>query len=321
MLISVIVPVYNVEAYLGECIDSLIHQTYETLEIILVDDGSTDVSGAICDDYARRDGRIKVIHQSNQGQAAARNAGIEVVQGAYISFIDSDDCIELDTYRSLIEQVQKYGLDVISFHMKSLKRGKIKEYSDNSGKITLLEGQDIIVDTLKNDGTCVCNKLYARHVIGDERFPAGRLFEDSATLYRFMNRAQRFGMYDQSYYIYRKRLGSTCATSFDYRKRYDYFLGYQEELEFANQHSLPCETEIISYGVKAALSCLTTIYAIPPTTDSERVRRELESWVREHKDVVLDSIVRGKYKLFLTHPRIHRFGAKLSALAKRWQGK
>lgn len=321
MLISVIVPVYNVEAFLGECIDSLIHQTYETLEIILVDDGSTDASGAICDDYARRDGRIKVIHQSNQGQAAARNAGIEVAQGAYISFIDSDDYVELDTYRSLIEQVQKYELDVISFHMKSLKRGNIKEYSDNSGKITFLEGRDIIIDVLKNDGTCVCNKLYARHVIGDERFPVGRLFEDSATLYRFMNRAQRFGMYDQSYYIYRKRLGSTCATSFDYRKRYDYFLGYQEELEFAKQHSLSCETEIISYGVKAALSCLTTIYAIPPTTDSERVRQELESWVREHKDVVLDSIVRGKYKLFLMYPRIHRLGAKLSALAKRWQGK
>ena len=138
MLISVIVPVYNVEAYLGECIDSLIHQTYETLEIILVDDGATDASGAICDDYARRDGRIKVVHQPNQGLGGARNAGIEVAQGAYISFIDSDDYVELDTYRSLIEQVQKYGLDVISFHMKSLKRGKIKEYSDNSGKITLL---------------------------------------------------------------------------------------------------------------------------------------------------------------------------------------
>lgn len=321
MLISVIVPVYNVEAYLGECIDSLIHQTYETLEIILVDDGSTDASGAICDDYARRDGRIKVIHQPNQGQSGARNRGIEVAQGAYISFVDSDDYLELDTYRSLIEQMQRYGLDVISFHSKVLKGETFKNDSTNSRKITFLEGRDIILDVLKTDGTCIWNKLYTRHVIGDERFPVGRLFEDSATLYRFMNRAQRFGMYDQTYYIYRKRVGSTCFNSFDYRKRYDYFLVYQEELEFAKHHSLPCEAEIISYGVKAALSCLTMIYAIPPTTDSERVRRELESWVVAHKDMVLDSIVRGKYKLFLTYPRIHRFGAKLSALAKRWQGK
>lgn len=321
MLISVIVPVYNVEAYLGECIDSLIYQTYEALEIILVDDGSTDASGAICDDYARRDGRIKVIHQPNQGQSVARNAGIEVAQGAYISFVDSDDYLELDTYRSLIEQMQRYGLDVISFYGKVLKRGTFKNDSTNSGTMTLLEGRDIILHVLKNDGTCVWNKLYARHVIGDERFPAGRLFEDSATLYRFMNRAQRFGIYDQTYYIYRKRVGSTCFNAFSYQKRYDYFRAYQEQLFFVKQQGLPCETEIISYGMKAALSCLTTIYAISPTTDSERVRQELESWVVEHKDMVLDSIVRGKYKLFLTYPRIHRFGAKLSALAKRWQGK
>lgn len=321
MLISVIVPVYNVEAYLGECIDSLIHQTYDMLEIILVDDGSTDASGTICDDYAKRDGRIKVIHQSNQGQAAARNAGIDIAQGEYISFVDSDDYIELDTYQSLMQQMEKYGLDVISFGGKTLKGNTFTCDSTNAGTMTLLEGRDIIIDMLKNDGTCVWNKLYARHVIGDERFPVGRLFEDSATLYRFMNRAQRFGMYDQTYHIYRKRPGSTCVTSFDYKKRYDYFLVYQEELEFAKQHNLPCETEIISYGVKAALSCLTAIYAISPTTDSERVQRELESWIREHKDVVLDSIVRGKYKLFLTYPRIHRVGAKLSALAKRWQGR
>ena len=98
-MISVVIPVYNTEAYLKECIDSVLHQTYSDLQVILVDDGSTDGSGVVCDEYAQNDSRVIVVHQSNQGVSAARNKALEYVKGQWVSFIDSDDWLELNMYR------------------------------------------------------------------------------------------------------------------------------------------------------------------------------------------------------------------------------
>lgn len=112
-LISIIVPVYNVEPYLAECIDSLVNQTYPHLEILLVDDGSTDGSGQICDDYAQKDARIKVIHKKNGGNTSARKAGLRVATGAYVQFVDSDDWVEPDMCESLMALAQEHGADVV----------------------------------------------------------------------------------------------------------------------------------------------------------------------------------------------------------------
>lgn len=112
-LISIIVPVYNVESYLAECIDSLVNQTYPHLEILLVDDGSTDGSGQICDDYAQKDARIKVIHKKNGGNTSARKAGLRVATGAYVQFVDSDDWVEPDMCESLMALAQEHGADVV----------------------------------------------------------------------------------------------------------------------------------------------------------------------------------------------------------------
>ena len=112
-LISVIVPVYNVESYVAECIESIQNQTYMNLEIILVDDGSKDMSGDICDQYAAYDERIKVIHQENGGLSAARNTGIEAANGDYISFVDSDDYIRLTLFEDMLQLLKEYDLDII----------------------------------------------------------------------------------------------------------------------------------------------------------------------------------------------------------------
>ena len=109
-LISVIVPVYNVEEYLPKCLESIINQTYKNLEIILVDDGSTDNSGIICEDYAEKDKRIKVVHQTNLGISAARNAGLDLCSGDYITFVDSDDYIECDEIEVLVDQIVPNGI-------------------------------------------------------------------------------------------------------------------------------------------------------------------------------------------------------------------
>ena len=111
-LISVIVPVYNVEKYLAKCIDSIIAQTYTNLEILLVDDGATDSSGAICDEYAQKESRIRVIHKENGGLSDARNRGIAEARGEYLGFIDSDDYIDVDMYELLYNLIQKYGVKI-----------------------------------------------------------------------------------------------------------------------------------------------------------------------------------------------------------------
>ena len=103
--ISIIVPVYNVEKYLEKCIDSILNQSYQNLEIILIDDGSTDNSGSICDEYKKKDQRVQVIHQKNQGQSSARNAGLNIAKGSYIGFVDSDDWIEQNMYEKLYKNI------------------------------------------------------------------------------------------------------------------------------------------------------------------------------------------------------------------------
>src|SRR5699024_4494271 len=123
-LISVIVPVYNVEKYVRRCIDSICGQTYSNLEIILIDDGSTDSSGKICDEMAAKDGRISVIHQENKGLSQARNAGLDQAKGEYIAFVDSDDYLSLNMYECLLKSLKENNADVVRCAIKNVYEGE-----------------------------------------------------------------------------------------------------------------------------------------------------------------------------------------------------
>ena len=170
-LISIIIPVYNVEQYLPKCLDSILAQTYKNLEIILVNDGSQDNSGKICDDYAKKDTRIKVIHQKNGGVAAARNMGLSIANGEWIGFLDSDDWIEQDMFEYLLNLTLKYDADVAqcgiffedNINIKEIQYPK-KEYFAPYGieKFTNSDMQLII--------NSVCNKLYRADIIRDIRY-------------------------------------------------------------------------------------------------------------------------------------------------------
>lgn len=320
MLISVIIPVYNVQPYLKQCIESIINQTYKNLEIILVDDGSTDESGSICDSYALQDKRIRVIHQENMGLSSARNTGIDSANGDFISFIDSDDYVDPDLYQILHDKVVEYNLDIISFRSSINKGGKLYTPKRYKGEFTIYQGKEILENALKNDDVCVWNKLYKRSVIGNIRFPVGRVFEDTATNYLFMNHAYRYAHYNKALHIYRKRAGSICADGLNYKKRYDFFLAYKEQLNFSKQHGNIAKDEIITYSVKAALSCLTAIYALPKTADSKIMQDELEAWVIKYRPLAIKDKFNWKYKLFMNgcggSNCFHKVSAKLSYLAK-----
>lgn len=209
--VSVIIPVYNVEQYLARCIDSILCQTYPNLQILLVDDGSPDGSGAICDDYAARDSRIQVIHKPNGGLSSARNAGIEAATGDYLSFIDSDDWIHPDTYRHLLELMEKMDASIACM-------GNL-DVSERTGKITpalcpekeeCITGEELVRRMFRWQGIdcAACDKVFRRELFAQVRFPLHVVAEDTAILYRVALCASRVAMCNQPYYYYYHRYSS-----------------------------------------------------------------------------------------------------------------
>ena len=182
-LISVIVPIYQVEAYLEECLDSILNQTYRQLEIILIDDGSPDRCGEICDRYASRDSRIQVIHQTNQGLSAARNVGMDMATGEYISFIDSDDYIVPQYYEKMLEGFKQYpDAPIIACLVYQDKDGQITRLSPNwhTTEPVFHSSLTFCEECLLGKMTvAVWNKLFRAELLKDIRFRVGRIFEDS----------------------------------------------------------------------------------------------------------------------------------------------
>ena len=181
-MISVIVPVFNVEKYLSRCIESILQQTYKNIEIILVDDGSSDKSGAICDDYANKYGNIASYHQRNQGQGAARNNGLDKCHGDYIGFVDSDDYIALDMYEYLYRLIVENRTDCASITFKYTTDDKEKLKNDNE-QINVYENEDVLekhlLEATTNTGAhSVCRCLFKAESLADVRFPTEMINED-----------------------------------------------------------------------------------------------------------------------------------------------
>ena len=215
--ISVIVPVYNVEKYINRCVDSIINQTYKNLEIILVDDGSPDNCGKICDEYAKKDGRIKVVHKENGGVSSARNIGLDIATGDYIGFIDSDDYIELDMFECLVNSIIKYNLDICECNFIIEEKNNISYVKCKYENI--LENRDIIKNYLSdNIRPETCNKLYKKEFFDDIRFDTTMILgEDAFINYQIMKRAMKIYNINQYKYHYVKREGS--ATSYFINKK------------------------------------------------------------------------------------------------------
>ena len=200
-LISVIVPIYNVEKYLEKCIESIINQTYRNLEIILVDDGSLDNSGAICDEYAKRDKRIRVIHKENGGLSDARNAGINVAKGEYIGFIDGDDYIDVSMYEKLIEALIANNTDmsICNFRYVDEKGEKVAK-EEFPIQNSVVEGNDILKkDMFENNywyWVVAWNKLYKKEIFEKLRFPKGKVHEDEFIIHHVLYNRTLVGISD-----------------------------------------------------------------------------------------------------------------------------
>ena len=211
LLVSIIIPVYNVEKYLLACVNSVINQTYKCLEIILVDDGSTDSSGRICDECAKLDSRIKVIHKTNGGLSDARNAGIDAATGDYLAFVDSDDIIHTRFVEMLYALANYLNADVSSVEFKNFYDEETLDLEEILvGKTMILQSEEAIDKILYQNilDNSACNKLYDRRLFDGLRFPIGKLYEDLAIFYKVYERAKKVVHRREAYYFYRLRRDS-----------------------------------------------------------------------------------------------------------------
>lgn len=207
-VISVIVPVYNVAAYLPECAESILSQDYQNLEVILIDDGSTDDSGSICDAYAAKDPRVVVIHQKNGGAAAAKNAGLRAATGKYLSFVDSDDYLELDAYSHMIGILRQYDADVVQCAYQDVFRNTAVDHISPEG--TKEYSATEYLERYTKDWTCglLWDKLYVRSLFDGIWFEEGHRIDDEYFTYRGIMNARKVVRDDRIIYNYRKRRSS-----------------------------------------------------------------------------------------------------------------
>lgn len=214
-LVSVIVPVYNTEKYLKKCVNSILTQTYENIELFLIDDGSTDKSGEICDGFAEEDSRVKVIHKENEGQAVARNCALDVCKGEYIFFVDSDDYIRQDAVGRLVETVTQHKADLVLFgfeydYVKYKKKRLVYENLRTFAK------EKLLTEYIVNNGitAALCDKFYKRRLFEELRFPRLRANEDAYVLPEIFGSAEKAVYLREALYTQLVRVGSTEQSGF-----------------------------------------------------------------------------------------------------------
>lgn len=215
ILISVIVPVYNVEAYLPRCVDSILAQTYKNLEIILVDDGTKDASDKICDEYAARDPRVKVIHKENGGLSSARNAGIDIAKGEYFGFVDSDDWIEPEMYEQMLTLACKHEVKLVCAGRYDTDGGQARTVGLCPPKEEVISGMELLgrVFIWDNIDSAAWDKLYHRSLFEKIRYPHGKINEDVAIFYKIAEQVERTAMCDRPFYNYFHRPGSITTSN------------------------------------------------------------------------------------------------------------
>ena len=235
-LITVIIPIYKVEEYLEKCLDSVINQTYTNLEIILVDDGSPDNCGNICDKYAKKDERIKVIHKENGGLSDARNVGIKNANGKYITFVDSDDYITKDYVGYLYSLIKEYNVKLAICGIKTIWKETKKSKSERE-KVECLDTKEAFKNMLFARGIEVAayGKLYLTELWNGLEFPKGKAYEDTAVTYKLIEKSKKIAYGSKNCYYYVARVGSISKQQQFNKNEEDYIRHTQEMLKYIKE--------------------------------------------------------------------------------------
>lgn len=288
-LISIIVPVYNVEGYLDRCLQSICGQTYTNLEIILVDDGSTDSSGDVCDKFAQSDFRIKVIHQSNGGQSAARNKGLSIATGEYIGFVDGDDWIDPDMYEFLYCLLEENNADIsVSSHYKERPKKTIVKYS--SGELSVFTRNEAIRALVedKQIRNYVWDKLYKRKLFENIRFPLNRVFEDIAVSYQVFYNADKVVMKGVPKYHYIVRDGSAMQSKYNPLKEHNLFQGVYEQVHFVLEKGIWDKAAV--YVLRRGIRLIDHVSMLQPSSSIDWIVKDVLDKMHEFDNIKLTQL-------------------------------
>lgn len=313
MKISVIVPIYNVEKYLPRCIESIINQSYQELEIILVNDGSTDNGPQICDDYALRDPRIVVIHKKNEGLSEARNSGVKYATGKFITFVDSDDYISEVMCETLFGLMYKNNAEIVECKYKKIYEDKKNRFNESDLKfpnITIFNTKESLKTLMENSdkiSQTVWGKLYKKDLISEILFPYGVINEDEYWTYQILGKSKKLVVTDEVLYFYVQREGSIMNKNYSL-KRLDCIEALKERCEYMNKNypeleELAVETYFGACFYHFQLLCKNN------SVDSKReARKNILEKVRKLDKSILYKNKKFKYKvwnyLFIKSPYV-----------------
>ena len=288
ILISVIVPVYKVEPYIRKCVESIIGQTYQRIEVILVDDGSPDNCGAICDEYARADSRIIVIHTENEGVYIARNKALDVATGDYLMFVDSDDWVEPDFCETALKLALDNNVQLVAFMYNDVFEGRDHSIMEKRPsvfrKTGYMEASEAVKHLIFRDSSIanyLWNKLYKRSLFDGVRFPEGRVLQDQAVVYLMMLKAGRIYVSNAVLYNYLQHSGSITDTIYHSIKKYaSLFAIWQERLPILRQY---CPENVQHQMMQLADLSLKGLIFIRPDSESKQLRNEMKGFLQTNK--------------------------------------
>lgn len=299
-LISIIVPVYNVEQYLNQCVESIVNQSYEDIEIILVDDGSTDTSGYICETLKAKDSRIQVVHKSNGGQSEARNVGISYATGNYLFFVDSDDFLPRNSVKTLYLTLKQSSADIAcAKRIKYYNQSSLVNQQGEGINIEVWDSSIAIENMLYESkiSSSAWAKIYKRELFDDIMFPVGKTYEDLYILYRLFYKCKKIAFSNVIVYYYRIRSNSIIG-QLNPKNNKDLLFAAQDILEFVNS-KIPSILPAAEYKVFFASIELFVHYPIEKMSQKDLLEME-ELWnliITYRRDVILNAKVKSKYRL------------------------
>ena len=294
--LSVIVPIYNVEKYLSKCLDSIISQTYEKLEIILINDGSTDRCGEICKNYALKDSRVKYIYKQNGGLASARNAGLDIASGDYISFVDSDDWIDTDMYETLIYHLETTDSDIAVCGIKEVFPDATR-FKSNTGNISFFNITEAIESLVSPNNIVrfeVWNKVFKKDIIGESRFKDKQIYEDVFFDRKVFFRVNKMVFIDKPFYNYLKvRDGNT--NSFFKENRLQIFNELEDFIDELKERNMPDLVKKFEYFlIDTAISFYYDAFRL---NAENLLKKKLLNYFERYFTLNLSNIYANKFKL------------------------
>ncbi len=314
--ISIVVCTYNTAAYLEQCLDSILSQQLQEWEVILVDDGSTDQTPAICDRYAHQDERIRVIHKANSGPSDSRNMAISLARADIISFVDSDDWIEPDMLSTAYETMTSNDTDIaiISFSRDFRKKIQYRHLGEHPS-MPIEEAQRLLLS--QHLQSYICNKVFRRQLLV-EPMPVGRFFEDHAVIYKWFSHARRVSIIDKCLYHYRQRQSSTSYNKNMADRRRDLFIADIERYEFAKAHGMEQlgERMLVISGIRGAKDISRCQL---PLEEKKDIIKKIADVIGPHRDIVRSLSLKKRLRFYgiCNHPMTFIQISRLSGIWAR----